>query len=383
MRILHICAGNLYGGIEKLLVTFASERRLCPEMEPVFGVCFDGRLAEELRAAGVEVHLLGGVRLSRPWTGWRARRRLNNLLVTSPRFDLAITHSGWLHAVFASAVRGMGTPLWFWAHDSYGAPSRIDRIAARTKPDRIVANSYFTLSTVPRVFPDIPGEVIYCAVPAPAPMDRAAVRQQVRRELGCSTASSVILMTARLETWKGHTLLLEALSKLQPQDWVAWIAGGPQRPHEERYYAQLQEMARKLEIADKVRWLGQRSDMPRLLAAADIHCQPNTGPEPFGIVFIEAMQAGAPVVTTRLGAAPETVDDTCGVLTPPADAIALAEALAKLMTPEGRSRFIGGPARAKLLCDPATQLNLLRAAVARSNAGDRTVAVPDSMQTGG
>jgi glycosyltransferase involved in cell wall biosynthesis len=48
-----------------------------------------------------------------------------------------------------------------------------------------------------------------------------------------------------------------------------------------------------------------RSDVARLLAAADIHCQPNIGPEPFGITFIEALYAGLPLVTTSIGGAIE------------------------------------------------------------------------------
>ena len=66
-----------------------------------------------------------------------------------------------------------------------------------------------------------------------------------------------------------------------------------------------------------MRWLGQRRDVPELLAAADIYCQPNVGAEPFGIVFVEALYTGLPVVTTALGGALEIIDASCGVLVPP------------------------------------------------------------------
>src|SRR5579872_6438503 len=52
IRVLHVAAGKLYGGVETLLVTLARYHKLCPEMEPEFAVCFEGRLAEELRATG-------------------------------------------------------------------------------------------------------------------------------------------------------------------------------------------------------------------------------------------------------------------------------------------------------------------------------------------
>jgi glycosyltransferase involved in cell wall biosynthesis len=51
---------------------------------------------------------------------------------------------------------------------------------------------------------------------------------------------------------------------------------------------------RDLRIADRVRFAGQRDDVPRLLAAADLHCQPNSSPEPFGVAFVEALAAGLP-----------------------------------------------------------------------------------------
>jgi glycosyltransferase involved in cell wall biosynthesis len=107
-----------------------------------------------------------------------------------------------------------------------------------------------------------------------------------------------------------------------------------------------------------MRFLGPRTDVPRLLAAADIHCQPNTGPEPFGIAFVEALYAGLPVVTTALGGALEIVDDRCGILVPPDDASALTAALASLIREPSRRKELGhgGVARAKELCDPVTQL---------------------------
>ena len=73
-RVLHLSAGNLYGGVETLLITLARHWALCPEMTPEFGLCFRGRIWEELTECGVMVHDMGSVRFSRPWTVWRARR---------------------------------------------------------------------------------------------------------------------------------------------------------------------------------------------------------------------------------------------------------------------------------------------------------------------
>src|SRR5689334_15095480 len=103
MRVLHVSAGNLYGGIESLLVTLARERHLCPEMEPSYALCFDGRLSAELAACAVPVHMMGAVRFSRPWTVWQARRRLTSLL-RREEFDVAVCHECWPHLLFAPVL---------------------------------------------------------------------------------------------------------------------------------------------------------------------------------------------------------------------------------------------------------------------------------------
>ena len=63
MKVLHLTSGNLYGGIETYLLTLARFRHLCPTMEPHFGLCFPGRIRDELTATGVGVHDLGPVRV--------------------------------------------------------------------------------------------------------------------------------------------------------------------------------------------------------------------------------------------------------------------------------------------------------------------------------
>src|SRR5580658_8787179 len=98
-KVLHINSGNLYGGVESILVTLARLRDLCPGMEPHFALCHQGRLSRELAEAGVPVVELAKVRISRPWTVWRARRLLRELLARE-HFDLVICHMPWSMAIF-------------------------------------------------------------------------------------------------------------------------------------------------------------------------------------------------------------------------------------------------------------------------------------------
>ena len=153
---------------------------------------------------------------------------------------------------------------------------------------------------------------------------------------------------------------MEALGRLRHvPDWIWWQVGGAQRPAETAFLDSLGASARRLRIAEpRAASLGERSDVPRLLAAADVHCQANLKPEPFGIALVEALAAGLPVVTTALGGAVEIVDGTCGVLVPPGDVGALASALDRLIVDAPfRARLAAGaPARAARLCEPAARV---------------------------
>jgi len=130
---------------------------------------------------------------------------------------------------------------------------------------------------------------------------------------------------------------------------------------EAEFLAELQATAFRLGIGERVKFLGQRTDVGNLMRAADIHCQPNTGPEPFGIVFVEALYAGLPVVTSNFGGGAEIVNDSCGILTPPGDAEAAANALRSLiLNPELRARLgAAGPVRANAISNPHRPLATL------------------------
>ena len=358
LRVLHLYSGNLYGGVESFLVTLARCRDLCPEMVSHFGLCFRGRLWDELTAAGVSVHDLGEVRISRPWTVLRARRRLRSLL-RSQRFDVAVAHMGWPHAVFAPVVLKADVRLVHALHSVVDRRHWLNRWAARTPPDLVIANSDFIARNADGWCPNVPMRTCHLPVPPPTMTDREAVRAEVRRELGTPPESVVILQASRLEDWKGQRVHIEALSRLRDvPDWEAWLAGGPQRDGEAAFLAELRDITARLGIGHRVRFLGQRSDVPRLMRAADIYCQPNTSPEPFGVVFVEALFAGLPVVTSDFGGGAEIIDKSCGRLTPPGDPEAVAIALGELIRDPVRRAALGsgGPTRARELCDPARQL---------------------------
>jgi len=170
--------------------------------------------------------------------------------------------------------------------------------------------------------------------------------------------------------WGGNTFYLAVSGVL---DVFIDVAGGPQRRTEEPYFEELSRLA-AVAGSVKVRMLGERGDVPQLMSAADLYCQPNTAPEPFGIAFVEALAAGLPVVTTGFGGALEIVDDRCGVLVRDPSPEAIAAALQRLIdTPALRASLsAAAPGQAHRISDPAARLaeirDLVRAQIERSSA---------------
>lgn len=363
MRVLHVASGNLFGGVETMLVMMARHRELCPDMEPSFAICFEGRLAEELRALDVDVHCLGEVRLSRWWSVLAARRNMAALLQRFS-FDRVICHSVWPVAVFAPvfAQTSSGSNLrWgFWLHDRITGRHWLELLSRRHRPHFGVCNSRFSAQTLPRLFPSLKDPLI-CYPLAGVPEPRVG-RSSVRAALNTPEQDTIIIQVSRLEEWKGQMQLLDALARLTHlPGWTCWQVGGPQRRSEVSYFERLQNRAVDLGISNRVRFTGARRDVPDLLAAADIHCQPNSGPEPFGLAFIEALYSALPVVTTAFGGALEILDSSCAVLVPVGDPDALSDALEGLIRNPLRRHRLGanGPARAACISGPSGRLREL------------------------
>ena len=353
-------SGNLYGGIETLTTTLAQFRDACPEMDPSFALCFDGRSAQELRQTRVAVHLLGEARVSRPWMIWRVRRALSDILRGS-KPDVMLCHGSWNHAIFAPVARRHRIPVAFWAHGPTDGSRWLDRWASWTRPDLVIANSQWTRDNF-RLFPGTPIEVVLCPVADTSSRNRKDDRGSVRAEIGTESDAVVIVQISRLEAWKGHALLFDALALLHEVGrWECWIVGGPQRPEEERVPGRPENKGGCKELGDRVRFVGQRRDVPRVLAAADILCQPNLTPEPFGITFVEALYSGLPVVATDLGGPRQIIDEKCGFAVAPGDVVGLADVLRRLILESELRQRLGnsGPARARSVSDPAAQLRLL------------------------
>ncbi len=186
-------------------------------------------------------------------------------------------------------------------------------------------------------------KVIPFGVEAPDPADLEATVQragEIRREAN----KSIVLFVGRLVPYKGVDVLLEALSGL---DAVALIVGqGPLR-------ARLEEQSRALLVADRVRFLGSVDDdeLAALYRACNVFVLPSvTRQEAFGVVQLEAMAAGKPVVSTDLGTGVGWVnrDGETGYVVPPRNVRALHDALARLLSDPVLQKRMGAAAAKRI-----------------------------------
>jgi glycosyltransferase involved in cell wall biosynthesis len=147
---------------------------------------------------------------------------------------------------------------------------------------------------------------------------------EIRQQLGLP-AGPLIGVFSRLAPWKGQHVVLQALAQLPG---VSCIIAGDALFGEQAYATHLDKLVDELGLADRVHFLGQRSDVPRLMSAVDAVIHPSIDPEPFGRTLVEAMLAGVPVIATDAGAASDILEaGRAGTLVPPGDAEALARAV--------------------------------------------------------
>ena len=367
LSVLHVHSGNLFGGIERAILTCVWNLHLAPSIRFEFALCFSGNFSEGLAAARQKIHKLPEVRTRNPLSIVAARRNLARLL-KQKQYDVVLCHSPWSHAIFAPVIRRAGIPELFWAHARFAGKHWLERWSRKSKPRFVISNSEYSDQSVPQIFPEIPHQVLRCPVNAKSVVLSPAERSSIRTEFKTPDIAVVIVQVSRMETGKGHEELLSAAANLSKDlSWYIWFVGGAQRDGERKYVEHLKAVANKLGLIERVRFVGQRNDVPRLLAAADLLCQPNTSPDSFGLVFVEALSQALPVVTFAMGGPAEIVDETCGVLLPPGRTDELTSHLERLILDVDLRCKLGnaGPARAKALCDPAIILPQLEAVLSQ------------------
>lgn len=158
-------------------------------------------------------------------------------------------------------------------------------------------------------------------------------RRATRATFGLSDADVVVAMVGRLVPWKGHEVYLSALADLRSR--IPNIAGlivGNDPSADQAYRQQLMRKVQAAGLAARVRLLPWQEDLCAIYEACDIVVHASVKPEPFGLVILEAMAAGKPVIATAAGGVVDILTDgDTGLLVPPGDVEALSNAIRRLI----------------------------------------------------
>ena len=263
------------------------------------------------------------------------------------------------------AARDLGLPLVTTYHGAYGARGRAKAYynSVMARGDVVIANSRFTAEAIRAAYAgwSFMDEARLVTIPRGADLSafdpaalteerRAAARAALGGRDGGGGGGFDVLLPGRLTSWKGQRVLIDAARLLRDRGQasgltVALVGGAQGR---DGYEGELRGMIEAHGLTDIVHLRGHWDDMPAAYDWADVVVSASTRPEAFGRVAVEAMAMGRPVIASAHGGALETIaEGETGILVPPGDAGALADALAGLATDPDRRARLGAAGRAR------------------------------------
>jgi glycosyltransferase involved in cell wall biosynthesis len=301
--ILHVQPVAERGGSDQALLNLL---RTLPraELESHVVLPAPSPLAAELEGAGAQLHILPMRRLT---LSGNLRYRLayvvawplvvSRLARLARRLRADVIHTNSLHSLYGfAAARIVRRPhIWHAREIVVQSPAalRLERALARRFADVVVAASNAVAEQLdPRnVRVLIDGVDFDRFTPARAGRFRAAA--------GIADDVPLCGFAGRIDSWKGVDVLLEAFPAVRARiPTVELVIAGAAVRGKEDYAASLRSRA---EAMTGVRWLGERDGIAEVFADLDVFVLPSTAPEPFGMVVIEALASGVPVVATDAG----------------------------------------------------------------------------------
>ncbi|MCA0375109.1 MAG: glycosyltransferase [Gemmatimonadetes bacterium] len=327
------------GGMEKFVVLLGGALRTRGHDVSVVCTRDGGALVPEAEALGITVRVSPFV--SR-WDNLRPRA----LTATLRALGATVVHTqsgNWLGAALAG--RAIGVPV---VHTEHGMTSRPEPLALAVQKRLALARTDVTVVVSAQLQTELAAQLHVPAsrftyvpngIPTAQHARNEALRQVTRAALGVTDETVVVGCVARLHPLKGVDVLAEAAARLDATSKVAIVVAGDG-----------EERARIAAIAERsavpFRLLGARADIPALLQAFDVLALPSRS-EALPLALLEGMAAGCAIVATAVGEMPAIVRDDAGVVVPPQDVAALADALAAFARDGARRSACGEAARAR------------------------------------
>ena len=341
LRIVHIVSSLKVGGMEHFVVRLAAGQRasgLCPSVLALQG----GPLREEAARLGVETDVLGGRnRVLRAFKAVAALRRL------CP--DIVHGHNATSLQYSLLAKRFTRAKVVITCHGRGKADHREPAPELWARVDRVVCVSEAVARDAPTAVPEDRLCVVRNGVDAAAP---TLSREAARSTLGLGAEFTAIIV-ARIDRLKGHETLLRAWAdvlRAHPSAVLLIVGDGSERQAMEQLAVELGITGRRATIGKEggVRFLGFRSDVADLLAAADLFVLPSLS-EGLPLSILEAMSHGLPIVATDVGGIPELITEGIeGLLVRPKDGAGLAWAIGRIAASEQLRDTLGSNGRRRV-----------------------------------
>lgn len=308
-----------------------------------------GDLPARLRAVGVTVVDVPKARLREPFKLVGSLLALRRL-IRERGVRAVVANGAHPQMIGGLAARLVGVRSVFLVNMIHAHPlwknHPLDALAVRSPCDLALAISKASQATMEKLRPNVECRLFYWGTPileVPEAEERSA-----RAELGIGYDQVLLGSFGRLQRWKGQDIFIAAaaeVARARPKA-AFTVVGGSVFGLEPEYFESLRRDAAAAGLADRLRFTGFRSDVPRLMAACDIICHTSRVPEPFGLVIIEAMALGRPVIATSGGGPSEIIaDDSLGLLVPPEDPGALARAMIALIDAPAQRQKLGARGR--------------------------------------
>ena len=290
-------------------------------------------LADEFTAAGATLHVVPMRRISTSYAApeWAAYAagwpvgvgRITRLI---RRLGVDVVHTNSLHSLYGWAAAALTRRPHVWHAREIVVQSRAALRLERFLAHHFAAKVICMSQAVADQLDPANVEVVYETVdPAEFRPDLAG---RFRTGAGIPDDAPLVGAVGRIDTWKGVDVLLDAYerAKARRPELHLVVAGAPVTGKEQ---LAIDLATRAAQLSD-VHWLGPRADIPELHADLDVFALPSTEPEPYGIVVVEALASGTPVVVSDAGGVREIVERAApgsGTRVPPGDADALADAV--------------------------------------------------------
>ena len=308
----------------------------------------DGPMVRHARELGFDAQVIRAGRLRQPWRMWRCIRQIA-AVARAVRADAIFSWMGKAQLYGGPAALLAGVPaLWF----QHGIPSQrgaIDALATLLPAALVLTCSRTAAEAQQRLWPLRVTRVVYPAVDLdqfdsaklPAPTE-------LRRELGLPNDGPLIGIVGRLQRWKGFHVLVEAMPRiLRSHPAAQCVLVGGEHALEPDYKRFLEDRITSLGLQERIHLVGQQQNVAEWTTAMDVFVHASDR-EPFGMVVVEAMALGKPVVASADAGPTEVITPGVdGLLSPYGDCEALAGAVlrASRLTSHPRSYRFGGITR--------------------------------------